>query len=428
MRSIAVVASLALLAACGSSSSGSSNGGPNADAGDAGASLPACNGTPGGGGTPAPRGDHAGAMDASGARFVVFGGDTAVPACPAAANHVFDATTWSLDIGCGTWTQVQAATPPPARARHAMATDYANDRAILFGGRTRTGATGAYTLFNDVWTFDFKTSAWAQVTTSGTAPTPRSNAAIVVDASANRLIVFGGNTSTDGLTFTPQADTYALDLASGAWSRIASSGAPPARLFHAMAVDGDARVAYVFAGGDANAFIGPFLTDVWALDLAAESWKKVDTTGDAPDGRIKHALAYDSAAKRLVTFGGHDDGSPQTGDPGNENRTYALDLTKSPAVWSKIGTGDAVSNAQAQTCSFPADFTTIDKASPERRSAFAFGASKDGRAMIVHGGDSDCGLLADAWYFGGASWIASKDSPIGQSCLRTQTTCKNLCG
>jgi N-acetylneuraminic acid mutarotase len=344
---------------------------------------------------------------------------------------VFNGETFVLDVGCGVWTQMKNGTAPPARARHAMATDFDNDRAYLFGGRTRAGTSGPYTLFNDVWSFDFKQNVWAQVTTSGTGPTARSNTAIAIDAKGKQLVVFGGNTSTDGLTFTPQSDTFVMDLASGAWKQIAQAGAPPARLFHAMAIDQDARVAYVFSGGDANAFTGPFLSDVWALDLANETWSKVDTTGDGPDGRIKHSLAFDSVAKRLVTFGGHDDGTAQMGDPGNENRAYALDVTKKPAVWSKLDGGETVSNAQASQCNFPADFTKIDTAVPERRSAFAFGASKDGRALVIHGGDSDCGVLTDAWYFGGGQtggWAVSKDNPVGQSCLRTQTTCKNLCG
>ena len=87
----------------------------------------------------------------------------------------------------------------------------------------------------------------------------------------NELIVFGGNTSTSGLSFTPMNDTFALDLTTGAWRSLAAAGAPPARLFHSAAYDADAHRIYVATGGDENAFLGPFFADVWALDLATDS-------------------------------------------------------------------------------------------------------------------------------------------------------------
>ena len=426
------------LVAC-SSSSTSANGGdagasPDGGNGDSGGSSqagdpPACTGPGGDGSIPPPRADHAGALDPSGTHFVVFGGDTATPGCPSATTHTFDGETWSLDVGCGAWTKVAAATSPPARARHAMVTDAAGKRALLFGGRTRATGSGPYALFNDVWAFDFDASAWSQVQTSGQAPSARANAAAVVDAKGHQLVVFGGNTSTSGLAFTPQNDTFAMDLGTGAWRALAATGTkPPAREFHAMAIDGDARVAYLFSGGDANAFQGPFIADVWKLDLASETWSQVPTVGDDPKGRIKHALAFDTVSKRLVTFGGHDDGN--AGDVGNQNAVYALDVTSTPAKWSRLGKGDTLKNAAAQQCSFPADFTTIDKASPERRSAFAWAPRADGRALVVHAGDSDCGLLGDAWWWadGTEGWTTQKAATAGLSCLRVQTTCSGLCG
>jgi hypothetical protein len=437
-RTLAGILTCFVLVACGSTSAsnGAGDGGAPLDGGggDGGGSSragdpPACTGAAGDGSIPPLRADHAGALDPTGARFVIFGGDTATPGCPSATSHTFDAATWSLDVGCGAWTKVISPASPPARARHVMATDVAGKRALLFGGRTSATGVGPYSLFNDVWAFDFDANAWSQVTTSGAAPSARANAAAVVDAGKHQLIVFGGNTSTSGLTFTPESDTYAMDLASGAWRAIATSGTkPPAREFHAMAIDPDGRVAYLFSGGDANAFQGPFLADVWKLDLASETWSQVATSGDDPKGRIKHALAFDTISKRLVTFGGHDDGN--AGDVGNQNALYALDVTVTPAKWSRVGHGDTLKNASAQQCSFPADFTTIDKASPERRSAFAWAPRADGRAFVIHGGDSDCGLLGDAWWWadGTEGWTTTKASAAGLSCLRVKTSCSGLCG
>jgi hypothetical protein len=423
----------AWVAGCGSSTT-ASRGAPPDDAGvtdspameaglNAGGDPPACQTTMGGGPTPVARGDVAGALDSDGTAFVVFGGDEGVPPCNGFAQHKHVGDTWVLDTACGVWHQAQSS-GPPARARHSMALDTSSGKAFLFGGRTSSGTAGPYTLFNDVWSFDFATESWAQIQTSGQGPSARSNTAIAVDPEGHELVVFGGNTDTTGLAFTPLNDTFVLDLGTGAWRQIAQNPAPSARLFHAMAVDPEARKVYVWSGGDANAFTGPFLLDVWALDLASESWSQVQTGGMPPNGRIKHGLAFDTVGKRLVTFGGHDDGAV-----GNENDLYVLDITTSPATWSKLPPGDTENKPSTGTCMFPPDFTVIDKSAPERRDGFAFGARADGRAFVVFGGYSDCGLLADAWWWADGSqvWTPTTQSPVGLSCLRVQTSCTSLC-
>jgi hypothetical protein len=308
-----------------------------------------------------------------------------------------------------------------------MALDPASNRAVLFGGRYTTPAGTTYTTYADAWTFDFSTDTWSQVPVQNGAqgPSGRANSAAVVDTAAGRLVVFGGNTSTDGATFVPQNDTWALDLATGKWTPIAAAPRPPAREFHAMAVDAVGRVAYVYAGGDANAFVGPFLQDVWALDLATDTWKQVTTTGTGPGGRIEGGLVFDAVSKQVLAFAGHDDGAI-----GNENDLFALDVTASPARWTKLPPGDTPGAPATGICSFPPDFTKIDPGAPERRSGFAYAPRVDGHAFVVFGGGGDCGLLADTWWWsnGSARWTNVQPSPVGLSCQRVQTSCKGLCG
>lgn len=383
---------------------------------------PACTTTPTTTPPPIPRGDHGGALDAEGRKMVIYGGDTDVAPCGGIAKRVHTDETFVLDVACGTWRAIAGANPG-ARARHVMVTDLEGDRAIMFGGRTRaTGSTGPYTLFADVWAFDFKAETWSAITTSGTAPSPRANAAGAIDRKRNRLIVFGGNTSTSGTAFTPAGDTFALDLKSGAWKAIAGTG-PTARLFHAMAVDDDGELMYAFGGGDENAFTGPFFNDVWALDLKTDTWKKVSATGQAPIGRIQLGMSFDREKKRLLVFGGHDGGKV-----GNSNEIYALDVASKS--WTKASVGDAFKSASTGACKFPPDFTEIDKNAPERRSAFAFAPTSDGRSFIVHGGKSDCGLLTDTHWWNDAAehFVPVTKAPVGLSCLRYSETCTSLCG
>lgn len=434
MRAQLVAVVLPLALGCGGQGQNNSSGTPSdaggVDAGDDGAVVldpngdpPSCPAPGPSPSNPPPNNGVSGALDATGTQFVVFGGDTAVPVCGPPSGHTFIGDTYLLDVGCGTWTKSSGG--PSARGRHAMALDPTANRAVLFGGRYSTGGS-TYTNFADVWTYDFAAGAWSQVQTTGKGPSGRSSTAAVVDAAGNRLVVFGGNTSTDGLSFVPENDTWALDLATGAWSQIAAGGtSPPAREFHAMAVDPVGQVAYVYAGGDANAFTGPFLQDVWALDLAQGAWSEVKTTGTGPGGRIQGGLVFDTVSKQLLAFAGHDDGAI-----GNENDLYALDVTASPASWSKLPPGDTPGSPATGTCTFPPDFTNVDKQAPERRSSFAWGPRIDGHGFVVFAGGSDCGLLADSWWWSNGSrrWTTVQASPVGQSCLRIETSCKGLCG
>lgn len=435
-RSLPAVLALAL-AACNSADAGGGGGGGSAGgaggAGNGGApsdsAKPACV-DPGGptGPTPDPRADTAGVLAPDGRTFLVFGGDTDVPICGGVPGHTHVGDTWLLDTGCGTWTQIATSAAPAARSRHSMALDAARGRALLFGGRTRAGTSGPYTLFNDVWAFDFATSTWSEIAAAGAAPTPRSNAAAVV--SGDKLVVFGGSTSTSGLSFTPQNDTFVLDLTTSTWTKLTPAGGlPAARLFHSMAADPSAARVYVHGGGDANAFVGPFFTDLWALDLDTPAFTDLGAqNGGGGDGRIKLGLSASAGPSGTLVhaFGGHDDGTL-----GNRNDVLAVDLSAASPAWTSVRNGDVFNSPSTGACQFPADFTAEDLDSPERRSAFAFGARADGRSFVIFGGDSDCGRLSDAWWFDVAAgtWTPIRKTLVGLTCLRTgSTTCSSLCG
>src|SRR5262249_2965391 len=152
------------------------------------------------------------------------------------------------------------------------------------------------------------------------------------------LVLFGGNASTSGLSFTPLADLWSLDLVSLGWQKLEPTGTPPpARLFHAMAADASAAHFYVYGGGDANPFTGPFFRDLWSLDLGKIAWAKI-AAPDAPVGRIKFGLALAAGASpSLVAFGGHDDGAL-----GNRNDVFRLDLQNAASGWTTVSAGDVL--------------------------------------------------------------------------------------
>jgi hypothetical protein len=410
---------------------GGGQGAGGAAAGGAGgqssaeSAKPVCEGVPGGGETPSARADTAGALSADGRTMVLFGGDDSMVVCPgvAVADHKGD--TWTLDTACGTWTEITSP-GPGARTRHVLVTDAARERALLYGGRYREGSSGDYDVLGDLWAFDFASASWTELDTSGDGPTPRSSAAATVVG--DTLYLFGGNTSASGLSFVPRDELYALDLLTLEWREIVlDAPRPAARLFHAMTADPETGLLYVGGGGDANAFLGPFLSDTWSIDPATGVSVELDPGAGQPTlDRIKHGLSARRAAGEPLTlhaFAGHDDGAL-----GNRNDVLVRGAEAGP--WDAALEGDVYQSPALDQCDFPPDFVVADLASPERRSAFAFAPLPSGEAFVIFGGAGDCGRLADTWWFDtrAGTWAAVRESLVGLSCARVgDPSCDTLC-
>ncbi len=358
-----------------------------------------------------------GAVDPATGLLWVFGGDVGptVMCIPAPA---FEADTWRYDADCDQWTRIETATAPSARSRAASALDTRRRRLVMFGGRYRAGASGNYTLYNDVWALDFATQSWARVETTGGGPSARANAAAAYDPMTDELLVHGGNTSVSGLQFQPQSDLWALNLGTNAWRRITATGGPSARLFHGATVAG--RALYVLGGGGANAFQGPFFKDLWRLDLASSMWTQVLDANDDIAGRINPALVADGDGVLLLT--GHDDGSLG-------NRNDVIGVTSAGAVTVHVA-GDQLNQPPAGFCDFPAEFVVPQADTPERRSAGVVAPDPARGRVVVYGGKTDCGLAGDVWLFDTSArrWRISRGTTDGMSCARqNRTSCRTLC-
>lgn len=372
---------------------------------------------------PGGRSEMMGAFDTKRGRLVFFGGDDGLPKnCNPAPRAL--AELWAYDAACASFEQLTTDGGPGPRARGAAIYDEATDRLVVFGGRFRAGTSGAYTLYNEVWALDLGAMSWQQLTTTGTPPSARSNPVAVFSAATREMILHGGNTSTSGASFSPQADTWALHLDTLAWREIKPSGAKPkARLFHAAALDASTRRLFIYGGGGAGAFQGPFYGDLWALDLVTGSWESLHAGGNgAPLGRIWSTLLADGG--KVVLFGGHDDGPV-----GNNNDTWTFD----PATgqWASVVPPEDVVEQPAGFCQFPARFTAPNLAAPDRRSAQQAGFDPSSGRWLIFGGKTDCGLIDDVWSLDVASgqWSRQVEASIGEACLRRPNPeqCTSLC-
>jgi hypothetical protein len=92
--------------------------------------------------------------------------------------------------------------------------------------------------------------------------------------------------------------------------------------------------------------------------------------------------------------------------------------------------GDALNRPGAGFCDFPADFTTSDDSSPERRSAFVSAVDPARNRAIVFGGKTDCGSAGDVWAvdLNTHAWSPLRGSIEGLSCQRAgRQNCRSLC-
>ena len=332
----------------------------------------------------------------------LYGGDKHPFTGGASLEKQYVAELWKYDpVACS--FQMLNATDPGARGGYAAAFDQQRDRIVYFGGRAGTGISPP--LVNDVWALDLKSTTWKKLAPTGTAPTPRVGHGAVYDAKNDRLLVFGGDTSTSfagiigelwQLSFAGSAD--------GAWMQLQPAGAPTPRRDAAITVDSKRGKMLVLGG--AQSFTN-YLDEVWAFDLAASTWAQVSVMGALPTQRFGWRADDDAKNDQVLLFGGHDAGAL-----GLLNDLWSLKLDAAGA------TGSYTTLIAGDT-----DLSTagVDKASPERRERFGFAVVGETLHMLFGGGD--CGPLDDVWTFDlkqttAFAWKKAYPAQVGETCFR----------
>jgi hypothetical protein len=192
------------------------------------------------------------------------------------------------------WLQLQPGSSPGTRNSTAMAYDEARGAAVLYGG-FRVGA-GA---LSDTWEFDGAT--WAQRTPAAN-PGILNGHHVAYDSARSRTVLFGGARNTS----LGVGETWQYDGTN--WTLVAATG-PQGRVNHQLCYD-IARGVTVLFGGHVDYNAGPNLGDTW--ELAGAAWVQRSSTG--PAQRTYHAMAYDTARRRTVLFGGRGDGNVTLND------------------------------------------------------------------------------------------------------------------
>jgi hypothetical protein len=191
------------------------------------------------------------------------------------------------------------------------------------------GLRNSEIMFNEVWTFALDgSSPWRVERPLGTPPVGRSGPAAAYDSRRGRMIIFGG------FSGPYMNDVWSLDLVDPmTWHAITPLGTPPSGREYASAVYDSVRDRVLLFGG-ASTSGSP--TDLWELSLAGTpTWNQLSPAGTPPPGRAGAVLIVDPVRDRLVLFGGN---GPYFG---NDPRTWVLNLYGSPS-WQDLGaTGPA---------------------------------------------------------------------------------------
>jgi Galactose oxidase, central domain len=233
---------------------------------------------------PPARYDHSAVLDPVRQQLVVFGG----------RDKQALGDTWIFDLATRRWREVPATGPEP-RFGHGAAYEAAHRRMLIVMGQ---GAD----FFNDVWAFDLDKESWTQLIAndrSAISPRPRYGQSAALDGQGRVLISHG---------FSDQGrfdDTWAFNLAAARWVNLtpASGPKPLKRCLHELIYEATADRLLLF-GGCSSGF-GPCPQgDLWAFDLKTTTWTELMPNGAKPAARSNASLIYQSTSQTLFLFGG----------------------------------------------------------------------------------------------------------------------------
>ncbi len=186
------------------------------------------------------------------------------------------------------WLQRTPMAPLPApRRAHAAAWDVARNRMVITGGLVIGGVS-----VDDTW--EWNRSSWSQPPKSGNWPSPRYRAAFAYDEARALSVMFGGRDAT-GFA----ADTWAWN--GTGWTPLTPDVVGGALLGRARAAMVWNRTAQrlVLYGGESSPGM---LSDTWAFD--GTTWFNQTAPGVVPVARADHGLAFDAKRQQVTLFGG----------------------------------------------------------------------------------------------------------------------------
>ncbi|KAJ3602895.1 hypothetical protein NHX12_030640 [Muraenolepis orangiensis] len=170
-------------------------------------------------------------------------------------------------------------TPITQRFSHSACYYDSNQSMYVFGGCTQSSCNAA---FNDLWRLDLNSKEWIRPLASGSYPSPKAGATLVMHK--DLLVLFGGWTRPSPYPlhqperFFDEIHTYSPSK--NWWNCIVTTHGPPPMAGHSSSVIGNTMVVF---GGSLGA--RQMSNEVWMLDLEQWSWSKPVIPGPCPHPR-----------------------------------------------------------------------------------------------------------------------------------------------
>ena len=221
---------------------------------------------------------------------------------------------------------------------------------------------------------------------SYTVPSTRGEAGGVWDEEKQRFVFFGGDEGTP-ISCIPKPEfvdeVWAFHTDCDNFERVETSGEGPSpRARHAIALDKKRNQMLVHGGRYREAESGAYTLydELWALDLSTDAWSRLSTGG--PAARVAHTIAV--SGDQLLMYGGNISTSSTSYWPSQE-------------LWSFDLSGDE-------------GWTSLDPDAEAGKRHFHAGTiSSDGKTMWVYGGGDENAYLGP---FFGDLWALDVDTLI----------------
>lgn len=152
-----------------------------------------------------------------------------------------------------------------------------------------------FKFLDDLWSYDPAKDAWKKLAPAGKAPAARAYPSAAFDAKSRRLWIFGG--------FKPEMldDLWAYDVAKNSWTELSPKGARPEKRDAAALVHDEKRDELILSGGLKGLSAGGELKDTWVYSIKQNQWARKK---DAPDGRFLTGAAFAPEMRKLIVTGG----------------------------------------------------------------------------------------------------------------------------
>lgn len=250
------------------------------------------------GGPPPARSNPVAAYDAENNRMIIFGGGD---------GSITRNDTWVLTNANGLggtpeWTELVAANAP-YRGASAAAYDATANTLVVFGGYAGPDRLDELWVLSNANGLDGPAS-WSRLD-AASPPPARAYAPAVFDAAERSMRFYGGDSASSASAQNQILDdTWSLSLASPSepvFEALNPTVSVGSRANHSLVYDPMTQRAVLFAGVGGDGYGHDDVRILWTG--ASTTWASY-ATGNAPPERAAHVAAYSPQANRMVVFGG----------------------------------------------------------------------------------------------------------------------------